>query len=45
MDEHKKNSMIYLAVIIIVGIICFILWSSIGIIITAAVSAVVLILA
>lgn len=44
MDEHKKNSMIYLAVIIIVGIICFILWSSIGIIITAAVSAVVLIL-
>lgn len=45
MDEHKKNSMIYLAVIIIVGIICFILWSSIGIIITSAVSAVVLILA
>lgn len=45
MDEHKKNSMIYLAVIIIVGIICFILWSSIGIIITAAVSAVLLILA
>lgn len=44
MDEHKKNSMIYLAVIIIVGIICFILWSSIGIIITAAVSAVLLIL-
>lgn len=44
MDGRKNNILIYLAVIVIAGIICFAVWGSVGVLVVAAVSAVVLVM-